>query len=299
MSGKGLTLPSFAKINPVLRVLGKRADGFHEIYTILQTISLTDELTFSPDSELSLVCDDPAIPPGRDNIIMRTAERLRERYEGTSGAKIILKKRIPSPGGLGGGSSNAAITLLALNKLWGIGAKVEELAEIGAEIGSDVPFFFYGGTCIGTGTGRSIEPAIETGKKYVIIVTPDLRVSTAEAYKGLNASNLTTENAERILFNYRFSAETDGLDTAVFENDFEPTVFGMYPEIKAVKDELLGLGAKAAMLSGSGASVFGVFDNLETRQTALEALGHKPDWRSFAVATVSRNEYREALNEVF
>jgi 4-diphosphocytidyl-2-C-methyl-D-erythritol kinase len=230
---------------------------------------------------------------------MRTAERLRERYEGTSGAKIILKKRIPSPGGLGGGSSNAAITLLALNKLWGIGAKVEELAEIGAEIGSDVPFFFYGGTCIGTGTGRSIEPAIETGKKYVIIVTPDLRVSTAEAYKGLNASNLTTENAERILFNYRFSAETDGLDTAVFENDFEPTVFGMYPEIKAVKDELLGLGAKAAMLSGSGASVFGVFDNLETRQTALEALGHKPDWRSFAVATVSRNEYREALNEVF
>ncbi|MBC7796415.1 MAG: 4-(cytidine 5'-diphospho)-2-C-methyl-D-erythritol kinase, partial [Pyrinomonadaceae bacterium] len=193
------TVPAFAKINWDLRVLGRRDDGFHEICTIFQTVSLCDYLTFNRADELTLTCDVSTVPVDESNLVLKAANALREKFQIKKGAKIHLEKRIPSPGGLGGGSSNAAIALLALSKLWEIEVSRDDLSSIGATIGADVPFFLYGGTAFGSGLGTRIETLPDVQKKLLLIVTPYENVSTAEAYKSLNAPRLTVETASSIL----------------------------------------------------------------------------------------------------
>lgn len=295
MSEKSFTLPSFAKLNLHLEVLGKRDDGYHELCTIFQTVSLHDTLTFEECGEVRLSCDDSRIPTDGRNLIVKAAQLLQERKNITAGASIRLEKRIPSPGGLGGGSANAAVALFGLIKLWNIEVSFEELAEIAASLGSDVPFFLYGGTAIGSGRGTEVVPITDFDEKYILIVTPNIAVSTRDAFEALNAPSLTTDAAKRILHNCRFDAESMDLRRSTLKNDFETTVFAAHPEIKNVKQMLLDLGARQAMMSGSGASVFAVFDKEETRQTTLKALENKLNWRTFAVATISREQYREAL----
>jgi 4-diphosphocytidyl-2-C-methyl-D-erythritol kinase len=283
------TLPSFAKINLHLEVLGRRGDGFHEIFTIFQTISLCDEITFEVnDSEIELSCDDPLVSIEESNLIMRAATLLREEFSASAGASIALKKRIPIGGGLGGGSSNAAVTLIGLLRLWNINAGIERLSAIAGKLGSDVPFFLRGGTATGKGRGEMIETIDDFKAGPSITVTPDAHVSTERAYAGLNLTNI---GSNRILNVSR----TADIRPADLKNDFEKTVFAEFPEIERAKKRLIELGAKFAQMSGSGASVFGIFDNEETRQTALKALGEEANWRSFAVAAISRNEYREKL----
>lgn len=290
-----LTLPSFAKVNLHLRVLGKRNDGFHELCTVFQTISLHDELTFTPAGNIEFICSDPTVPSGSENVVFRAASELGKRYGVTAGATINLEKRIPSPGGLGGGSSNAAVALMGLSRLWNLDVPNDELREVAAELGSDVPFFLYGGTAIGTGRGEIIEPIDDLNAEFVLIVTPDVAVSTGDAFAGLNAPSLTKSESGHILNVCRFELESLDLLHTALKNDFETTVFAAYPEVGRIKDTLLGLGAKQALMSGSGASVFGIFDNEQTRQQAIKALGVEANWRVFAVATISRDEYREAL----
>lgn len=295
MNSDGFELPSFAKVNLTLRVLGRRDDGFHEVFTILQMVSLHDTLRFElMGGDIRLTCDDARIPTDSSNIVLRAAEKMRSRYQVSLGASIHIEKRIPSPGGLGGGSSNAAVTLLALNRLWKIDAPIDKLSSIGSELGADVPFFLHGGTAHGTGTGSTIEPTDDQASMDMIIVTPDVSVSTRSAYASLAAEPLTNADAERILLNYYLGAARG----PEMVNDFEKMVFAAFPEIERVKATLLELGAETALMSGSGASVFGIFDNEETRQTALKALGTEANWRSFAVAAISRSKYREALKEV-
>lgn len=294
-----LAVPSFAKINLGLRVLGRRTDGFHNIITVFQTVSLADQLIFSLDDDLRLECSDTFLPTDRGNLIIKAAESLQEMAGVKVGASIRLQKNIPSPGGLGGGSSNAAITLLALNKIWKLGCSKEDLNNLASSLGSDVPFFLIGGTAIGTGRGTEIEPLPDLRSTPMILVTPNISVSTATAFRALNFIGLTTDSAESILLNCRFEADSASLDVLNLENDFEKPVFKTHPEIKRVKRRLLELGASKAALSGSGATVYGSFENEETRQTAMKALGNESDWRSFAVAAISRREYREALKEVF
>jgi 4-diphosphocytidyl-2-C-methyl-D-erythritol kinase len=234
------------------------------------------------------------MPLDNKNLIVRAAEALRSKYDIELGAKIHLEKRIPSPGGLGGGSSNAATTLLALNKLWGIYAPTEDLLPVAAELGSDVPFFLYGGTAVGTATGSSIESVRDVNLAGMIIVTPEVDVPTSWAYSTLSALSLTNIGVESTLTNYR-SGVAGGIEPV---NDLEKTVFTAFPEIERVKNTLIELGAEKALMSGSGASVFGIFDNEETRQTAFKALGERPNWRSFVVTAISRSDYRESLAKV-
>lgn len=288
-------LPSFSKINLHLRVLGKRDDGFHDIFTVFQTVSLADELTFASSSELTLRCDDPLVPVDGSNLILKAAEALRARFAIDQGAEIFLRKNIPMGGGLGGGSSNAAVALLGLNSLWQINAPDEVLAEIGAELGSDVPFFIFGGTMTGSGRGVELEEAAEFDEQFMLIVTPNVHVATADAYSGLNAQNLTKEESNRILRVCRSEADSPDFYSTAMINDFEATVFAAYPEIGKVKQTLLELGAERVLMSGSGASVFAVFDKQETRQTALKALDNEVNWRKFAVAAISRSQYRERM----
>jgi 4-diphosphocytidyl-2-C-methyl-D-erythritol kinase len=299
MSETPFTLPSFAKINLHLQVLGKRDDGYHDLCTILQTVSLHDDLSFSPADEIVFACSDDGIPTDDRNLVVRAAKLFMQEFGVTSGAAIHLEKRIPAPGGLGGGSSNAAVTLIGLAKLWEIELNTDELHGMAAKLGADVPYFLYGGTALGTGRGTKIEQVADHDERFVLIVAPDVQISTAEAFSGLNAPNLTKEASKRILHNCRLRAESEDFDHAALRNDFETSVFAAHPEVGIVKQTLLDLGAKHAMMSGSGASVFSIFDKEETRQTALKALENRLNWRKFAVATISRSEYREALEIVY
>lgn len=292
---ESFVLPSFAKVNWTLRVLGKRRDGFHEILTVFQTVSLVDEIEFSDGNGFTLSCDISGVPVDEKNLIERAAILLSKRDGITADARIHLAKRIPSPGGLGGGSSNGAAALVGLRRLWGIEVSDDELCEIAAEIGSDVPFFLNGGTAIGTGRGELIEPIDDIVEPYLLIVTPAFSVSTAEAFSKLNAPTLTSVDSDRILRVCRAEAVSFDPRLSVLKNDFEASVFDAFPEVGRVKKTLLGLGAVNAAMSGSGASVFGIFDNTETRQAAEKALDKESTWRRFAVSTVSRSEYRRAL----
>lgn len=293
------TLPSFGKINLSLRVLGKRDDGYHDIFTVFQTVSLHDTISFEAGEGIVLTCDDETVPVDGTNLIVKAAGELRAASGVTAGAAMHLKKVIPTGGGLGGGSSNAATALIGLSRLWDLNATLDQLGAIAATLGADVPFFFRGGTAIGTGRGTDLESNADFEAGPMLIVTPDVAVSTAEAYANTRAESLTNDEANRILRVCRSEVESrDFLQTALI-NDFEATVFAAYPEIGRVKQTLIGLGANQALMSGSGASVFGIFDKEETRQTALKALDNEVNWRRFAVAAVSRSKYREALEITF
>ena len=294
---KSFTLPSFAKINLSLRIQGKRDDNFHELCTVFQTVSLKDELTFRESGEINLTCSDKRIPTDDKNLIVRAALKLREKYRIEKGAEIYLEKNIPAPGGLGGGSSNAAVALIGLSKLWKIKCDAAELAQIGKTLGADVPFFLCGGTALGTGRGDEISLLDDLEEKNLLIATPSISVSTAAAFARINVPRLTNKRSKSILQICREQAKTVGFRQASLTNDFEETIFRIEPEIERVKKTLLSFeGASAALLSGSGASVFAVFENAKLAQKAFDVLQNETDWRVFAVETVSRLHYRALLN---
>ncbi len=292
----GFTLPSFAKINLLLSILGKRDDGFHELFTVFQTVSLHDSLTFEMSNGLTLTSNLKYLPTDERNLVIRAAKLLRQRFDINKGATVHLEKRIPSPGGLGGGSSNAAVALIGLKRLWQIDCDENDLNAIAAGLGSDVPFFLCGGTAMGIGRGELIEPLSDLAEQFVLIITPRVRVSTREAFKRIEAATLTNEALEHILRVCRLEAKSLDLHHSALKNDFEKSVFSAFPEIERVKMTLLELGAVNAAMSGSGASIFAIFDKEETWQAAQEALDREINWRKFAVSTVSRSAYREALH---
>ncbi|HEU4874791.1 MAG TPA: 4-(cytidine 5'-diphospho)-2-C-methyl-D-erythritol kinase, partial [Pyrinomonadaceae bacterium] len=260
MSNTSLRLPSFAKINWSLQILGLRHDGYHEVVTLLQTVSLCDELTFEQrdDSQIILHCDDPSIPTDRTNLIVKAAVALRKRLGSSSGAEITLTKKIPAQGGLGGASSNAAVTLLALNALWRADLSPGQLKLIGRGLGSDVPSFFVGGRCIAIGTGTTVKALHDPPLQRLIIVTPNPKISTANAYAALNAGSLTTSDAASILSSSLADLFSAGSGQMPLHNDFERVIFEIEPEIERAKMALLEAGARGALLAGSGSSVFGV-----------------------------------------
>jgi len=242
MTDKSFTLPSFAKINWLLRILGRREDGFHELCTIFQTVSLFDEITFEPGESVTLNCTDEMIPSDESNLIVQAALLLQNEFDVKTGAKIHLEKRIPAPGGLGGGSSNAAIALIGLATLWDLEIGFEKLVEIGARLGSDVPFFLYGGTAMGTGRGEEIFPLQDLDEKLLLIATPQINVSTSDAFARTGAPRLTNETSKSILKICQNEAARFNPRQRERSNDFEESVFGTEPEIARVKQRLLNLG---------------------------------------------------------
>lgn len=300
MSLREITLPSFAKVNLRLRILGLRADNYHELITIFQTVTLHDELKFilTEKSELRLTSDASDVPADESNLVLRAARMLSENFAVRWGADIHLSKRIPAGGGLGGGSSNAALTLLALAHLWKVELGREDLVELGARLGADVPFFFTGGTALGRGLGTEITALEDVKRAHLLIVTPGVRISTAEAYKSLNARALTTDEVAAILAISRAEAQfPDSLPEAL-HNDFEPVVFGLEPEIARAKESLLTKGALAALLTGSGSSVFGIFESEEDAVRASQSLKSENEgWQIFPCTTLAREEYLKALGE--
>jgi 4-diphosphocytidyl-2-C-methyl-D-erythritol kinase len=213
-----LKLPSFAKINWMLRIFGRRPDGYHEVATMLQSISLCDELTFElrQDREISLTCDDPQIPVDDSNLIVRAAKALQK----SAGVNITLSKKIPAKGGLGGGSSNAAVTLLALNRLWDLQLENPDLLRTGATLGADVPFFLLGGCAEARGIGTDLCSLADVEQKALIVVTPNAAVSTATAYAALNSGSLTTSESASNISNSISSPRFGGSLRWAFDKDF-------------------------------------------------------------------------------
>jgi len=302
------SLPSYAKINWNLHILGRRPDGYHEISTLLQTISLHDEIHFELDDvgDISLSCNDPDIPPGGQNLIVRAALALKTHYQVAAGVRVRLEKRIPAKAGLGGASSNAAISLLALAHLWQVPVSGAELWEIAASLGADVPFFLMGGCAAATGTGTTVsalpeEP--ERANQHLVVITPNASVSTAEAYAAAAAtgtsSALTTFQSVPILSSSQNEAKN--CDSQLWplkdslQNDFESVIFDIEPEIRRTKESLLQAGALGALLAGSGSSVFGIFAGREDQLRAVAEIRLETGWRVFPCVTVSRNEYVSAL----
>jgi 4-diphosphocytidyl-2-C-methyl-D-erythritol kinase len=224
---------------------------------------------------------------------------MRARFGVTLGCQIRLEKRIPAQGGLGGGSSNAAVTLLALSRLWELPATRDDLLELAARLGADVPFFLAGGCALATGIGTQLTPLPDQSRHHLLIVTPVASVSTAEAYKALQAPTLTTPDTASILAISRTQAifSNSGLRVLCdhLENDFERVIFDMAPEIRRVKEALIQAGARCALLAGSGSSVFGIFETEDALSVAAQAL-NESGWRIFSCVTLSRDEYLHALS---
>jgi 4-diphosphocytidyl-2-C-methyl-D-erythritol kinase len=297
MPGKTLTLPAFAKINWTLRVLGKRPDGYHEIRTLLQTISLHDTLSFTATdtSHLVLSCDERMISAGAENLVCRAAAALQKQFAPQKGAYIRLEKRIPSQAGLGGGSADAGVTLLALAKLWDTGATDDELREIAATLGADVPFFLMGGTALATGTGKDLTAVADGPDSFLLVIKPKAAMSTTEAYEALNSPSLTSAEAKTILSSSQETEFFDNRNPNGLQNDFEGVAFGCAPEIERARAALYKAGARAALLAGSGSAVFGVFDNKNGQVRAMQVAELEPGWRVFPCRTVGRSHYRSAM----
>ena len=288
-----IEIQSYAKINWTLDVLFKRDDGYHELRTIYQTVSLHDTLTVTEtEGPIQVHCADPRVPSDETNLAFKAAVMLRKAAATTRGARIEIEKRIPVAAGLGGGSSNAAATLLALIKLWQIELTDQELFRIAASLGSDVPFFLLGGTALGVGRGEEVSPLEQIHCHHLLLVNPGFAVSTREAYESL--SRLTRSEAAPIIpFALMAANGISGLPLAA-RNDLEEAVLAAHPEIAEVKRRLLSLGARHAQMSGSGATVFGVFDNsqaIEHAESEARAAGY---WAQ-QVRTVDVREYQATI----
>jgi 4-diphosphocytidyl-2-C-methyl-D-erythritol kinase len=290
-----IRVKSYAKINWALDVLFKREDGFHELRTIYQTVSLHDSLSLShTDGAIEIVCDDARVPCDETNLAYKAAVRLREATGVKAGARIEITKRIPVAAGLGGGSSNAAATLLGLEKLWQVTPGEPERFEIAANLGSDVPLFLLGGTLLGIGRGEEVYPLEELSCAHLLLVNPGIGVATAAAYASLR--RLTREASPRKIPFAFFAAKGNSELPLVARNDFEEVVLVTHPEIAEVKERLQRLGAKLALMSGSGSTVYAVFDNLETSEQAQQEMRAFGYWAEGA-RTIGRKEYQSSIYE--
>ena len=294
---RSLRLPAFAKINLGLQIHGRRADGYHDLETIFQTISLRDTIEICPtdDAHLVLACDDRTVSTADENLVMRAAKSLQERFGCRHGARIRLHKRIPVKAGLGGGSADAAVTLIGLARLWQLEPAPRELAALGRRLGADVPFFLCGGRARARGIGDLIEATDDAPRKFLLVVKPNASIETSAAYRAFDERSLTSPDSKIILSTSQATADSDKIDLANLTNDFEAVVFDLEPEILRAKNALLKAGANGALLAGSGSAVFGFFDSEAAQRRAIQTIELETGWRVFPCKTVGREEYRTAL----
>lgn len=250
-----------AKINLTLDVLGRRPDGYHEVEMLMQTIDLCDFLSFREmaGGEIRLHCTVSFVPVDERNLVYRAALALQDAAGVRRGAAIEIDKRIPVAAGLAGGSADAAAALRGLNDLWDLGFTLDELAVIGARVGSDVPFCVYGGTAVARGRGERIERLTESASLWVVLAKPAIAVSTADIYSALRIPEIARRpDLPEVLAAVR-TGNLDRLAAATC-NVLEPVTSRLFPEVPRVIEQMRRLGSPVVMMSGSGPTVFALFE---------------------------------------
>ncbi|MHB9025759.1 MAG: 4-(cytidine 5'-diphospho)-2-C-methyl-D-erythritol kinase [Armatimonadota bacterium] len=271
-----------AKVNLTLRILGKRPDGYHAVESVMQMLTLADTLTFDAADGLEFTCSEPSLA-GEENLVLRAARLLQARLPLPRGARIHLEKRIPAQAGLGGGSSDAAITLSALNEFWELRLTPEELAGMAASLGSDVPFFLDGPTATVRGRGEDVTPFFHRTPCYLVLAKPSAGISTAEVYSRLPARALSpnrplprrqeTPRMLRALARGRIDEIARGL-----VNDLEGPALAMLPELITLRERMLQQGCLSVLLCGSGSAVFGICPDEATARHAAIDLTNDASW---------------------
>ena len=292
---KTIQVRAFAKINLGLKILNRRPDGYHEIRTVYQTVGLADRLEVGVSLRargIRLECDHQELSSGQDNLVYLAAELWKQARGYKGGVRLRLEKKIPMGAGLGGGSSDAAATLLALEHLTGNRLDQPARLQLSARLGSDVPLFVLGGRVLGCGRGEEVYPLTDLPTRFCLIGFPGFPVSTAAAYKALGLRLTEAKEDPRIdVLGKRspFPLQTWG----PAENDFEWFVFARWPELAKVKRQLIRAGAETASLTGSGSALFAVYESAQQLNRAAQRI--PADWKVFKVRTLARSTYLRRL----
>ena len=276
-----MQLQAFAKINLDLRVLGRREDGYHEVRTILQTIDWADEIQIESADRFEFI--EHGIEAGEDNLVVRTVRAFEKLAGETVRARIELFKHVPSGAGLGGGSADAAVTMLGLQRLYNKKIAEADVVRVLGELGSDIPFFVYGGQALGTGRGSEITLMEDEADYALVVVVPRISIATRDAYSWLTGSD-KSNTIKRFC-----GQQVSGSAEAEPGNDFESVVFPRHPLLSEIKSELLRAGARRAALSGTGSAIFGIFGNAEEAARAVARVASLGDVR--LTGPLSRPEY--------
>lgn len=272
-----------AKVNLYLRVVGKRQDGYHLIDSLMVPVSLYDEIEITKPrttkSLLTVTCDDPIVPVGKKNLAYKAAALVLDRASVSEPVHIHIRKQIPVGGGLGGGSSDAAATMLGLNQHLGLGVSQRSMLELATQLGADVPFFVHGRPAIARGIGERLKLLTSVPKLWIIILYPGFPVSTRWAYQGLKFK-LT-----KVIRNTKLNLHLDdyGELAPLLVNDLEGVTIRRYPRIAHLKERLLQEGATGALMSGSGSSVFGIFAAEKRAKKAFRCMQQEEQVRAFLV----------------
>lgn len=267
-----LSLKAYAKINLTLEVLGKRSDGYHEIASVMQTISLSDTLTFEPGTALDFRCDVPSLQTS-ENLVLKAARLLQETTDCNKGAVIHLTKKIPIAAGLGSGSTDAAATLIGLNQLWKLTFPFERLIELAAKLGSDVAFFLYGGTALAKGRGEMVTPLLPAPEFWLVLVNPDIKPvpqKTAKLYAQLNKSHFTSgQYTQKLVTHLNHGGK---IENSFLFNVFEQVAFDFFQGLSGYRSRLLKAGARNVHLAGSGPTLFTLVPDKAQGENLLKRL---------------------------
>ena len=284
-----ITVYAPAKINLVLRILDRRPDGYHNVWSLMQTVALEDTLSISINhdhSVITLCCDDSSLKTDHTNLVYRAAAVVLEQSGRAVGLDIALAKRIPMGAGLGGGSSDAAATIIGLNRILKLGWSPKEMAQVGQALGSDVPFFFFTPAATVSGRGEKVTPVRIMERRWVVLVNPNFPVETKWAYQQLSQSRtdvVPISGSHAALDTERELSWKQVLD--LVENDFEPPVFQAFPLLRDIKQRLTAGGAEVALLSGSGATVFGIFHDEAGARSAQASFLNERTFKVFVAET--------------
>ncbi len=267
-------LKAFAKINYALDILGLRPEGYHDIGTVMQSISLADEVELRRSIEgftLSLEPDVVGIGPPKQNTVYIAWKQLRRLTDEELPVEVTLRKRIPAGAGLGGGSADAAAVLVGLNEMFGLGLRIDELRGVGVEVGADVPFFISGGTALGEGVGEILTPLPAPPTHNIVVAKPPRSAETAVIYRAHDRMQAESARSVGFVISALRSGSVSALATAA-GNDLAPVTRSFVPEVAALERELLVLGALGASMSGSGTAVYGIFDDEKVARNASDTV---------------------------
>lgn len=277
-----LSLKAPAKINYLLDVISRRPDGYHELRMIMQRIDLCDDITITltESPEITVTCGKEGVPDGPANIAWKAARIMLDLSNTSRGASIEITKNIPAAAGLGGGSSDAATVLIGMNQLLELGLSEQRLMEIGVTLGADVPFFIFQKTALAEGIGEKLSAMPEMPKAWILLVNPGVHVSTSWVYKTLQLTS------ERVLARLPEFFGTITAVCSILSNDLESVTIPAFPVIAEIKNRMMQLGAVGSMMSGSGPTVFGIFNSRDEAVNACREISADTEWFAAVAETL-------------